>query len=113
MDLHFYLRLAVPFYFLHNVVLLIPNTLQTASRSPLQEASATRIPSTSMWRSRSHSISASSCAPERALKDLDEAATLTHACQLLLDTSVPDAGLRTMFEKIPRDALTQVKGLRP
>jgi TnpA family transposase len=45
----------------------------------------------------------------RTLKDLDQAAaTLVHACQLLLDTSVPDAELRTtLFEKIPRDSLTR------
>jgi hypothetical protein len=45
----------------------------------------------------------------RTLKDLDQvAATLAHACQLLLDPSVPDAELRTtLFEKIPRDTLTR------
>jgi hypothetical protein len=45
----------------------------------------------------------------RTLKDLDQAAaTLAQACQLLLDTSVPDAGLRTtLFEKIPRDSLAR------
>ncbi|CAE6861780.1 Tn3 family transposase ISXc4 [Paraburkholderia aspalathi] len=45
----------------------------------------------------------------RTLKDLDQAAaTLAHACQLLLDTSVPDAELRaTLFEKIPRDSLAR------
>lgn len=45
----------------------------------------------------------------RTLKDLDEAAaTLASACQLLLDTSVPDAELRTrLFEKIPRDTLSE------
>src|SRR5471032_1897194 len=45
----------------------------------------------------------------RTLKDLDQAAaTLAHACQLLRDTSVPDAELRTtLFEKIPRATLTQ------
>ncbi len=41
------------------------------------------------------------------LKDLDQAAaTLAHACQMLLDTGLPDAELRaTLFEKIPRDTL--------
>jgi len=45
----------------------------------------------------------------RTLKDLDQAAaTLAHACQLLLDTSVPDAELRTtLFEEIPRDSLAR------
>ena len=39
------------------------------------------------------------------LKDLDKAAaTLASACQILLDTSFPDAELRTrLFEKISRD----------
>src|SRR5471030_1403705 len=63
-----YLRLVTPFNFLHSVVLLIPSALQTASRSPLQEASAARISSPSMWRLRSRSVSASSRAPERASK---------------------------------------------
>ena len=45
----------------------------------------------------------------RTLKDLDKAAaTLASACQILLDTSLPDAELRTrLFEKISRDTLTQ------
>jgi hypothetical protein len=44
----------------------------------------------------------------RTLKDLDQAAaTLASACQMLLDTSLPDGDLRTrLFEKIPRNALT-------
>ncbi len=44
----------------------------------------------------------------RTLKDLDQAAaTLASACQMLLDTSLPDGELRTrLFEKIPRNALT-------
>jgi len=43
----------------------------------------------------------------RTLKDLDQAATtLAEACRLLLDPSLPDAGLREkLFEKIPRTAL--------
>jgi hypothetical protein len=45
---HFHLRLALPFNFLHSVVLLIPSALQTTSRSPLQEANAARISSASM-----------------------------------------------------------------
>src|SRR5471030_3183080 len=59
-----YLRLVTPFNFLHRVVLLIPSALQTTSRSPLQEASAARISSASMWRLRSRSVSASSRSPE-------------------------------------------------
>jgi TnpA family transposase len=45
----------------------------------------------------------------RTLKDLDQAATtLASACQMLLDTRLPDAELRTrLFEKIPRATLTQ------
>lgn len=45
----------------------------------------------------------------RTLKDLDKAAaTLVGACQILLDTGFPDVELRTqLFEKIPRDTLTQ------
>ncbi len=45
----------------------------------------------------------------RTLNDLDQAAaTLAHACQMLLDTNLPDDELRaTLFEKIPRDMLTQ------
>ena len=45
----------------------------------------------------------------RSLKDLDKAAaTLASACQILLDTSFPDAELRTrLFEKISRDTLIQ------
>lgn len=45
----------------------------------------------------------------RTMKDLDQAAaTLASACQMLLDTSLPDAELRIrLFEKIPRDTLTQ------
>jgi hypothetical protein len=45
----------------------------------------------------------------RTLKDLDQAAaTLASACQMLLDTGLPDAELRTkLFEKIPRSTLTQ------
>jgi TnpA family transposase len=45
----------------------------------------------------------------RTLKDLDQAAaTLASACQMLLDSNVPDADLRTLlFEKIPRDTLTR------
>lgn len=45
----------------------------------------------------------------RTLKDLDQAATtLAYACQKLLDTSLPDAELRTtLFEKIPRGTLTR------
>ena len=45
----------------------------------------------------------------RTLKDLDQAAaTLASACQMLLDASLPDDELRTrLFEKIPRDTLTQ------
>jgi TnpA family transposase len=45
----------------------------------------------------------------RTLKDLDKAAaTLSRACQILLDSDFPDTGLRTrLFEKIPRDALAQ------
>ena len=45
----------------------------------------------------------------RTLKDLDQAAaTLARACQVLLDTSVPDTELRTqLFEKISRDTLAQ------
>lgn len=44
----------------------------------------------------------------RTLKDLDQAAaTLAIACQMLLDTSLPDADLRVrLFEKIPRDTLS-------
>ena len=44
----------------------------------------------------------------RTLKDLDQAAAmLASACQMLLDTSLPDGDLRTrLFEKIPRNALT-------
>ncbi len=44
----------------------------------------------------------------RTLKDLDQAAaTLASACQMLLDTSLPDGDLRTrLFDKIPRNALT-------
>lgn len=40
----------------------------------------------------------------RSLRDLDQAAaTLAGACQMLLDTGLPDAELRTrLFEKIPR-----------
>ena len=43
----------------------------------------------------------------RTLKDLDQAAaTLARACEMYLDTGVPDAELRTkLFEKIPRDLL--------
>ncbi len=45
----------------------------------------------------------------RTLKDLDQAAaTLARACEMYLDTGVPDAELRTkVFEKIPRDLLAQ------
>ncbi len=45
----------------------------------------------------------------RTLKDLDQAAaTLASACQMLLDSNLPDADLRTLlFEKIPRDTLTR------
>ena len=45
----------------------------------------------------------------RTLKDMDQAAaTLVSACQILLDTHLPDAKLRTrLFEKIPRDMLTR------
>ncbi len=45
----------------------------------------------------------------RSLRDLDQAAaTLAGACQMLLDTGLPDAELRTrLFEKIPRTTLTQ------
>jgi TnpA family transposase len=45
----------------------------------------------------------------RTLKDLDKAAaTLASACETLLDTTLPDAELRTrLFEKIPRDRLAQ------
>ena len=45
----------------------------------------------------------------RTLKDLDlAAATLARACQMLLDTSLPDVELRTrLFEKISRTTLTQ------
>jgi TnpA family transposase len=45
----------------------------------------------------------------RTLKDLDQAAaTLASACEMLLDTHLPDAELRTrLFEKIPRSALSQ------
>ena len=45
----------------------------------------------------------------RTLKDMDQAAaTLVSACQILLDTHLPDAELRTrLFEKIPRDMLTR------
>jgi hypothetical protein len=45
----------------------------------------------------------------RTLKDLAQAAaTLASACQMLLDASLPDDELRTkLFEKIPRDTLTQ------
>ena len=44
----------------------------------------------------------------RTLKDLDlAAATLAGACQMLLDSTLPDADLRTrLFEKIPRNTLT-------
>ncbi len=43
----------------------------------------------------------------RTLKDLDKAATtLANACQILLDSGLPDIDLRTqLFEKIPRDTL--------
>jgi hypothetical protein len=45
----------------------------------------------------------------RSLRDLDlAAATLASACQMLLDTGLPDGELRTrLFEKIPRTTLTQ------
>ena len=45
----------------------------------------------------------------RTLKDLDlAAATLASACQMLLDSNLADADLRTiLFEKIPRDTLTR------
>jgi hypothetical protein len=45
----------------------------------------------------------------RTLKDLDQAAaTLVSACQMLLDTHLPDAELRIkLFEKIPRTTLTR------
>lgn len=45
----------------------------------------------------------------RSLKDLDQAAaTLASACQMLLDTQLPDVDLRTrLFEKIQRVTLTQ------
>jgi TnpA family transposase len=45
----------------------------------------------------------------RSLKDLDKAAaTLASACQILLDSSFPDAEVRTiLFEKISRDTLIQ------
>jgi TnpA family transposase len=45
----------------------------------------------------------------RTLKDLDQAAaTLARACQMLLDTTLPDTKLRTrLFEQIPRDTLTR------
>lgn len=44
----------------------------------------------------------------RTLKDLDQAAaTLACACQMMLDSSLPDAELRVrLFEKIPREVLT-------
>jgi hypothetical protein len=44
----------------------------------------------------------------RTLKNLDQAAaTLASACQMLLDTSLPDGDVRTrFFKKIPRNALT-------
>ncbi|EXI90222.1 MAG: Transposase, TnpA family [Candidatus Accumulibacter regalis] len=45
----------------------------------------------------------------RSLRDLDQAAaTLAGACQILLDTGLPDGELRTrLLEKIPRTTLTQ------
>jgi len=45
----------------------------------------------------------------RSLRDLDlAAATLASACQMLLDTGLPDGELRTrLFEKIPRSTLTR------
>jgi TnpA family transposase len=45
----------------------------------------------------------------RSLRDLDlAAATLASACQMLLDTGLPDGELRTrLFEKISRSTLTQ------
>ncbi len=57
----------------------------------------------------SNAIKADKKARLRTLKDLDQAAaTLASACQMLLDTSLPDAELRTrLFEKIPRNMLTQ------
>lgn len=56
-----------------------------------------------------NAIKADKQARLRTLKDLDQAAaTLASACQMLLDSNVPDADLRTLlFEKIPRDTLTR------
>lgn len=52
-------------------------------------------------------IKADKKARQRTLKDLDQAAaTLASACQILLDTNVPDSELRArLFTAIPRDAL--------
>lgn len=45
----------------------------------------------------------------RTLKDLDQAAaTLARACEMYLDTDIPDTELRTkVFEKIPRELLAR------
>ena len=56
-----------------------------------------------------NAIKADKKARLRSLRDLDQAAaTLASACQVLLDTSLPDVELRTrLFEKIPRTMLTR------